>query len=146
MPKHKSSDYKQTAVDYYLIGDKTQEGTCKIFKCSPRSLMRWVNVFKAEGELSRQSRDPVAYKVKEEHVSFILKRLEKDNTLTISALLEELKQKYPDLTISPVHLWRIVKDNHITLKAKRVRHVPVLRFGKPIDINEKLKDFYTTIK
>lgn len=24
--------------------------------------------------------------------------------------------------------------------------MPTLRFGKPIDINEKLKDFYTTIK
>lgn len=45
-----------------------------------------------------------------------------------------------------MHLWRIVRDNNITLKAKRVRHVPTLRFGKPIDINEKLKDFYTTIK
>lgn len=63
MPRHKSGDYKQTAVDYYLIGDKTQEGTCKIFKCSPRSLMRWVDMFKAEGEISRQSRDPVAYSI-----------------------------------------------------------------------------------
>jgi transposase len=146
MPRHKSADYKQTAVEYYLVGDKTQEGSCKIFKCSPRSLMRWVNMFQKEGEISRQSRDPVAYKVKEEHVEFILKRLEKDNTLTISSLLEELKREYPDLTISQMHLWRIIKDNNITLKAKRVRHVPTLRFGKPIDINDKLNEFYTTIK
>jgi transposase len=146
MPRHKSSDYKQTAVDYYLIGDKTQEGTCKIFKCSPRSLMRWVNMLKTEGEISRQSRDPIAYKVKEQHVSFILKRLEKDNTLTMSALLDDLKREYPDFDLSLMHLWRIVRDNNITLKAKHVRHVPISRFGKPIDINEKLKDFYTTIK
>ena len=38
MPTHKSSDYKLTAVQYYLVEDKTQEEVCKIFKCSPRSL------------------------------------------------------------------------------------------------------------
>lgn len=79
--------------------------------------MRWVNMLKAEGEISRQSRDPVAYKVKEEHVSFILERLEKDNTLTMSALLDDLKREYPDFDLSLMHLWRIVRDNNITLKA-----------------------------
>jgi transposase-like protein len=42
MPNQKSSNYKETAVQYYLFEDKTQEEVCKIFKCSPRSLMRWV--------------------------------------------------------------------------------------------------------
>ena len=36
----KSYDYKLTAVQYYLVEDKTQEEVCKIFKCSRRSLMR----------------------------------------------------------------------------------------------------------
>jgi len=36
----KSSDYKETAVQYYLIEDVTPKKVCKIFKCSPRSLMR----------------------------------------------------------------------------------------------------------
>ena len=39
MPTHKSNDYKLTAVQYYLVEDKTQK-VCKIFKCTPRSLMR----------------------------------------------------------------------------------------------------------
>jgi hypothetical protein len=30
---------------YYLVEDKTQE-VCKIFKCTPRSLMRWVERYK----------------------------------------------------------------------------------------------------
>jgi transposase-like protein len=42
MTIHKSNDYKLTAVQYYLVEDKTQEEFCKIFKCTPRSLMRWV--------------------------------------------------------------------------------------------------------
>jgi len=34
MPKHKSEDYKITAVEYYLTEDKSQEQVCKIFKYS----------------------------------------------------------------------------------------------------------------
>jgi len=58
MPKHKSSDYKLTAVHYYLVEDKTQEEICKIFKCSPRSLMRWVNKYKKDGEITVYKRTP----------------------------------------------------------------------------------------
>ena len=42
MPTHKSSDYKLSAVKYYLSHSKNQVQTCKIFGCSERSLMRWV--------------------------------------------------------------------------------------------------------
>ena len=31
---YKSNDYKLSAVNYYLVEDKTQEEVCKIFKCS----------------------------------------------------------------------------------------------------------------
>jgi transposase len=146
MHQHKSEDYKLAAVNYYLVGDQTQVGTCEIFKCSPRSLMRWVEQYQKNGELVRQSRVPVAYKVKQEHVSFILNELEKNKSITIAMLLDKLKKAFPDLDISQMHVWRIVRDNNITLKAKRVRHVPLLRFGKEINIGSKLTDFYTTIR
>ena len=53
MPHQKSSDYKETAVQYYLVEDKTQEEVCKIFKCSPRNLMRWVEKYNNDGEIIR---------------------------------------------------------------------------------------------
>jgi transposase-like protein len=46
MTTRKSNDYKITAVNYYFVEDKTQEEICKIFKCNPRSLMRWVERYK----------------------------------------------------------------------------------------------------
>ena len=46
MPTHKSEDYKLSAVEYYLTEDKTQEEVCKIFKCSARSWLRWVDKYK----------------------------------------------------------------------------------------------------
>lgn len=36
MPTHKSNYYKLTAVQYYLVEDKTQEEVCKIFKMHPK--------------------------------------------------------------------------------------------------------------
>ena len=41
MTKHKSEDYKLSVVKYFLENKDTQENTCKIFKCSVRSLLRW---------------------------------------------------------------------------------------------------------
>ena len=35
--KHKSEDFKMSAVEYYLTEDVSQEQVCRIFKCSPRS-------------------------------------------------------------------------------------------------------------
>jgi hypothetical protein len=40
MPDHKTEDYKQSIVDYYLVSDNTHEEVCKIFKCSVKSLIR----------------------------------------------------------------------------------------------------------
>jgi transposase len=51
--KHKSEDYKLSAVEYYLVGDKSQLEVCEIFKCSPRSLMRWVEKYEKDGKIKR---------------------------------------------------------------------------------------------
>jgi hypothetical protein len=51
--KHKSEDYKITAVEYYLNSDKTQIEICEIFKCSARSLMRWVEIYNDTDEIKR---------------------------------------------------------------------------------------------
>jgi len=142
----KSYDYKLSAVNYYLVEDKTQEEVCKIFKCSRRSLMRWVERYKKDGNVDIHYRKPVAYKVKKEYVDFLLKELKKNKTITIEDLLHLLKNKYPDVDLNKSHINRIIKDNNITLKITRIRHEPVKRFGKDIDINANIKKFYEEIK
>ena len=146
MPTHKSNDYKLTAVQYYLVEDKTQEDVGKIFKCSPRSLMRWVERYKKDGNVDIHYRKPVAYKVKKEYVDFLLQEIKKNKTITIEDLLYLLKNKYPNVDLNKSHINRIVKDNNITLKITRIRHEPVKRFGKDIDINVNIKTFYEEIK
>lgn len=145
MPTHKSNDYKLTAVQYYLVEDKTQQEVCKIFKCSPRSLMRWVNQYKKEGNVNKHYRKPIAYKVKKEYVKFLLDEIKKNKTITLQELNEKLKDKYKT-DISTTQIFRVINDNNITLKQTRIRHEPIKRFGKEININNKLNDFYNEVK
>jgi len=146
MTHHKSEDYKERAVQYYLVEDKSQEEVCKIFECSRRSLMRWVKQYKNKGNVERQNRTPIAYKIKKEHVQFMKDEINKNKTITMEDLLFLLKNKYPSLTLSRFHLNRVVNDNNITLKLTRVRHEPTHRWGKEVNINEKLKEFYDEVQ
>lgn len=63
--------------------------------------------------------------------------------------MTELKHKSKDkfkIELSKFHINKIVNDNNITLKITRIRHEPKKRFGKEININQKLKEFYDEIK
>ena len=146
MTTRKSNDYKITAVNYYLVEDKTQEEICKIFKCNPRSLMRWVERYKKDGNVDIHYRKPVAYKVKKEYVVFLLQELKNNKTITLQELLQKLKDKYKGVDLTTTQIFRVIKDNNITLKITRIRHEPVKRFGKDIDINANIKKFYEEIK
>ena len=48
MPKHKSEDYKISAVHYYIENETSFTETSRIFKCSERSLKRWINRYKTD--------------------------------------------------------------------------------------------------
>ena len=53
--------------------------------------MRWVNRYKTDGNVDIQHRNPIAYKVKKEHVDFLLQEIKKNKTITIEDLLYLLK-------------------------------------------------------
>jgi transposase len=146
MPNHKSEDFKLSAVDYYLTEDKSQEEVCKIFKCSARSLMRWVDKYKKDGEIKRHNRMPVAYKIDKNEVKYILEEIKKNKTITMEDLLVKVKEKYPSFDISRRHLGRVIKDNNITLKITRVRHEPIVPFSqsknKNMNMNMNIKMFF----
>jgi transposase-like protein len=146
MPTHKSEDYKLSAVNYYLTEDTSQLETCRIFKCTPRSLMRWVQQYKKEGNVNIHYRKPVAYKVKKEYVKFLLDEIKKNKTITLYELTEKLKETYKGVDLSTTQIFRVINDNNITLKLTRIRHEPTKRFGKDIDINSKIKEFYEEVK
>jgi|TARA_B110000114_G_scaffold160138_1_gene176607 transposase len=81
MSPQKSEDYKITAVQYYLSKNKNQLQTCEIFQCHPRSLMRWVDKYNKNKNITRKNRISKASKVKKEQVDYILKTLRNDKSL-----------------------------------------------------------------
>ena len=61
-------------------------------------------------------------------------------------LLIKLKNKFKDLELSQRHLQTVIKDNNVSLKLTHIRHEPIKRFGKDINIKEKIKEFYIEVK
>ena len=47
MSKHRSEDYKISAVKYYLNNDVSLDDVCEIFDCPKQSLYRWVKRYNA---------------------------------------------------------------------------------------------------
>ena len=108
--------------------------------------MRWVERYENDDNIKRHNREAISYKVKKTHVKFVLDELKKNKTLTIEILLSMLKYKFKDLKLSRRHLADIIKDNNVSLKLTHIRHEPNKRFGKDININDKLTEFYKEIK
>jgi transposase len=146
MKKHKSEDYKISAVQYYIEHNKSQTNTCKIFKCSRRSLIRWVKRYKNEKSIKRHNRKPISYKIKLKHINYMKKLVKNNKTITIKELHYLIKNKFSDFNISKRHLDKVLDDNHITLKLKRLRPEPLKRYGKNINIKEIINNFYIEVK
>jgi transposase len=91
--------------------------------------MRWVERYEEENSIKRHNREPIAYKVSKENVKYIIEQLKK-KTITINDLLAKLKEKFPNLDLSKMHVHRIIKDNNITLKFTRIQHKPILNILK----------------
>ena len=66
--KHKGTDYKVSAVQYYKKHKKSLSQTCKIFNCSKGSLHRWVQRYENGKNITRKNRKYVSYKIRKEQV------------------------------------------------------------------------------
>jgi transposase len=99
MSKHKSEDFKISAVDYYIENDTSFAETCKIFKCSERSLKRWIERYNNEKSIKRHNRPSISYKITKEQVKYSIKKLKDNEQITMSELVKLVKKKYKDFDI-----------------------------------------------
>ena len=122
MTKHKTEDYKISAVKYYLNNDKGDgyKKTCKIFDCKKSTLRDWIKIYNSSKNLTRRNRKPISYKITKPQVKTALELLKKNEQLTMNELAFDMKQKYPTFDITPQHLGHIIRDNNQT--RKRTRH------------------------
>lgn len=63
MSKHKSEDYKLSAVKYYLNNDVSLDDVSVIFDCPKQSLYRWIKRYEELGEIERLNRKSKSYKI-----------------------------------------------------------------------------------
>lgn len=145
MPRHKSEDYKLSAVKYYLDSNTTYANTCKIFKCSERSLKRWITRYQSNGSITRYNRKSISYKITKKQVDYALKLLKENQQITLSELTKLVKKKYKNFNITPRQLGNVIRDNNITRKRTRHEHFPSTRYSIPINKKEELKKFYKEV-
>jgi len=141
--KHKSKDLKLRAILYYYKS-KNQTQTSKIFGCSPRTLMRWVNKFNNCYSFSKNNKIYLGYKLKQVHINYINNCLLQNKTITIKELKKHLLLEF-SLNISPSHLHRVVKKIGFNLKKVKLEHKPNTCYDKVKDVNLLLKEFYLTV-
>lgn len=145
MSKHKSEDYKLSAVKYYLNNDVSLYNVCNIFDCSKQSLYRWVKRYEKLEEIKRLNRKQKSYKITKEQVIYAIQKLKENEQITMEELCKIIKNKYKDFDITPQHLGHVIRDNNITRKRTRHEHYPKERYGKPTDIKKELKEFYEEV-
>jgi len=144
--KHKSVDYKLSAVKYYLNHEAGYDNTCKIFDCKKSSLKRWIQRYKTSTNLTRRNRKLISYKITKPQVKTALELLKQNEQLTMNELAIDMKKKYPTFDITPQRLGQVIRDNNKTRKRTRHEHFPKERYKKPIEKQNELNKFYSRVK
>jgi len=148
MTKHKTEDYKISAVKYYLNNDRGDgyKKTCKIFDCKKSTLRDWIKRYKTSKNLTRRNRKPISYKITKPQVKTALELLKQNEQLTMNELAIDIKKKYPSFDITPQHLGQVIRDNNKTRKRTRHEHFPKERYKKPIDKKNEMNKFFTEVR
>jgi len=139
--KHKSEDYKISAVKYYLKNKDNIRKTCKIFDCKKSTLQRWIKRYKTSKNITLKNRTSTSYKITKPQVKTALELLKNNEQFTMNELVIDMKKKYPTFDITPQHLGEVIRDNNKTRKRTRHEHFPKERYKKPIDKATEVRKF-----
>ena len=88
MGKHRSIDYKLSAVKYYLTNKDGYKKTCKIFDCKTSTLKDWIYLYKNTNNLSRNNRKPISYKITNKQVKYAIQLLKQNQQITMFELVK----------------------------------------------------------
>ena len=97
--KHKTEDYKISAVKYYLETLNSMDAVCDIFGCSKTSLYRWIEKYKTQHNITRNNRSSISYKITQEQVKDALQLLKENEQITMNELQYQLQKQHKTLDI-----------------------------------------------
>ena len=104
----------------YALRTVNQVETCEVFDCKRSSLQDWIDLYQKTGSPDRKTRkNRVAYKVKKEHIEFLREELKKKPDIFMGDLKILLEKKYPEVSLTRVHIGRLLRDNNKTRKRLR---------------------------
>jgi len=89
MSKHKSEDYKITAIKFYLENDTNYTKTCDIFKCSWKKFEKYEEL----EEIKRLNRKPKTYKITKEQVKYTIQKLKENEQITMKEFNKIVQKK-----------------------------------------------------
>ncbi len=140
--KHKSNDFKQAAINHYLNVSHNLLETSRIMGCNNKTLGRWVDRFEQDGNLERQNRVPVSYKIAEGQVNYATNYLREHKTTSMAELHGIMLGHFPNFNVTPQHLGKVIRDKNLTRKRTRHGHYPKQRYRQPTDLKADLQAFY----
>ena len=146
MSKHKSEDYKISAVNYYLDNDVSMDYVCNIFNCKKQSLSRWVQRYNNDKSIKRYNRKPISYKITKQQVEYAIKLLKNNEQITMLELSKQIKKKYKYFNVTPQWLGKVLRDNNKTRKRTRHEHFLTTKYNKPVNKKTELTQFCKEIK
>lgn len=88
--KHKTEDYKLSAVKYYLSNSFSLDYVCNIFGCKKQSLARWIERYNEVKELKRHNRTKISYKITKVQLIYAIRMLNNNEQIT---MIEKTKGK-----------------------------------------------------
>ena len=103
MTKHKTVDYKNSAVQYYL-NNKNNDGyqrTCNIFGCKKSTLRDWIKLYKNTKNLTRRNRKPISYKITKPQVKTAIQILKSNEQITMNDLSLHLCRETSNQALKP---------------------------------------------
>ena len=109
MSKHKSEDYKISAMNYYLDNDVGMDYVCNIFNCKKQSLSRWVKRYNINKSIKRNNRKSISYKITKQQVNFAIKLLKENEQITMLELSKQIKKKYKDFDVNSTMVRKSIK-------------------------------------
>jgi transposase-like protein len=105
--KHKSNDFKQAAINHYLNVSNNLLETSRIMGCNNKTLGRWVDRFEEAGNLERQNRVAVSYKITENQVNYAVNYLSEHKTMSMAELHGVMLGHFPNFDVTADHLGNI---------------------------------------
>jgi hypothetical protein len=120
----------------------SRKETGRIFRCSPRSLNRWIDKHNSTGHIKRCNRPSVAYKVTTIHADFAKQYVVANQTVSMRELCDIIVDRFQDLRVTPQHIGTVIRDQNLTRKRTRHGHFPHQRRNQPVDRRAELRAFY----